>query len=443
MENHSNYSSKENKVDITKLYQLHQEWIKHCLNDWITDRSKYAYDKRRLIMFNIQQNWGDEDLSYWLLKGALLSNTSLIHATLFCTDLSYSEMDNCIIENTDLAGSVLEHVIAVNTKFRGSRFTNAKIRSCNFSFTDFTHYQSKVTTKNYESIQIIKTEGLFDSLFADCNLTGARLPEGIAKFEMLGTINESTKSNRRLLWQLLVFSAAIPLALVTKQNLNVQAIGLKFPLEWVAISGFLFLFYWYFHVQMNLQRHWELLDHLPSKFPDGLSCEKRIQPWFVNLFLLKHRTFLKDELPQWYKLQYGVISFVVWWVAPISLLFINGFSSSWLNEWGLLGLNLLCGASAIIGYQSRKAAITTLHGDIAPFLDYPHNFWKAMREKKSATEQPQGYWKQFWKFTWKQRWTCTWPVWEAIGAIICLYLFTWFEHELGHHELMWFLKQLI
>ena len=208
------------------------------------------------------------------------------------------------------------------------------------------------------------TRGLHDLQFADCNLTGAQLPEGVGKFEFLDVINASTRANRHFFWQLMLACIVIPLALITRQEPKV--LNLNIPLEWVAVVGFLFVWYWFFHFQLNLQRHWELLGNLPSRFPDGLSCEKHIHPWFINAFLLKYRTFLKETLPPYYRTQYWLIVLVIWLVAPLALfviMFLYLYSNRG-NELGfiscLFAATCLIVVSCFIAIHFNRQAILTL-----------------------------------------------------------------------------------
>lgn len=133
----------------------------------------------------------DAYLESVILRGAHLEQSKLINAHLDNADLFRAHL-----QGTDFNKATLLKTNASQATFSGAKFFVTKIRSCDFSHAEFRHWKTK--TDKGEDI-IIETEGLYDSQFADCDLTGARLPEGVAKFESLAMMNESTKANKRLL----------------------------------------------------------------------------------------------------------------------------------------------------------------------------------------------------------------------------------------------------
>lgn len=370
-----------------------------------------------------------ENVDLW---GAYLENANLRFAHFKNTNLTQAHLEKVEIECalllcSDLSYSNLLSVKAQRAKFFGINFFCAKIRSCDFSYCEFRNWKKPAKPSNEEEPlpDEVETTGLHDAQFSDCDLAGAHLPEGVAKFEFLNTINESTKSNRKLFFQLMLFCVTIPFAILLKIN-PIPLLGIPIKLSYLAPCGFSLILYWNFHVLLNLQRHWELLDHLPARFPDGLSCTKRIQPWFVNDFMLEHRSFPKERserLPPLYWLEYWMINGVVWWVAPIALLFIWVASTSTSNEWVLLLFNFGISASTVLAVHSRRQAISTLTtGKRAIFLDFPMELWEEMKKKKA--DKKTSYVGQFMTFDWKKRWQSARPILEIALCVVLLVVFT-------------------
>ena len=296
--------------EITDKIVLHSDWLKKNWENYLNNQACDNTDRLILNEFEVEL----DRIGRAPFKGRELNGAKFTNST-----LQRHNFDNSRLWKSNFNGSDLRFCRFKECWLQDSNLKNVDAQRANFENADL--FISRLRSSNFNDASFINAKGLSDHQFADCNLTGAKLPEGVGRFESLAMINESTKSNRRLVWELTLACIILVIALLSSQNLNIQAIGLNLPRSWVAWFGIIFLFFWFLHTQLSLQRHWELLDYLPSKFPDGLPCTKRIQPWFVNDFVLTHRTYLKHELPYFY-------GFLLVLIAGVTLLSVQFHSQA-------------------------------------------------------------------------------------------------------------------
>ena len=223
--------------------------------------------------------------------------------------------------------------------------------------------------------------GLLTEKLAGADLSNAKLPEDIAKFDGLEHVEETSRNARKIFFAMLLGCAYAWLTIATTTDARLLTnlassplpiIGTDIPIAWFywAAPVLLLGLYSYFH--LYLQRLWEGLSELPAVFPDGKALHKKAYPWLLNGLVRAHFERLKDERPFFSRLENFVSIILAWWVVPATLL------AFWLrylprHEWygaGLqIGLVVLSAAFGLLSYW--LAGVTLRHQERRSF------YWRA------------------------------------------------------------------
>lgn len=264
-------------------------------------------------------------------------------------DLSGADLRNCDLTGADLRGANLSNAILRGAKLGPGTFLwnanlsgadlyqanlrGADLQDVNFSGADL--FQADLRESNLQGADLSKTKGgLLSKQLAGSDLTGAKLPEPLAKlYDGLSQVKEISDSAQKLFLALLVgcLYSWLTIAQTTDVELITNRATTPLPIIQAAIPivGFyvvapLILLCLYFYFHFYLQKLWEELGSLPAVFTDGRELHKRTDPWLLNDLVRSHFIKLKDGRPFLSYFQAWVSVVLAWWLVPITLLLFWG-----------------------------------------------------------------------------------------------------------------------
>ncbi len=182
---------------------------------------------------------------------------------------------------------------------------------------------------NQETIQPM--EGISSEQFAGTDLTGAKLPEPIAKFEGLEYIEKTARISSKLLTVIILFCFYTGLTILTTTDFSLIVNRAASALPIFGINIQIGGFYWvapfclmllYLYFNLYLLRLWEELADMPAIFPDGKPLYRRTYPWIIISRIRRHSKLLKEKKPSWGYVQDLITGFMIWWIVPFTLIAI-------------------------------------------------------------------------------------------------------------------------
>lgn len=264
-------------------------------------------------------------------------------------DLSGADLRNCDLTGADLRGANLSNAILRgaklgqgtllwNANFSGADLYQANLRGAdlqdvNFSGADL--FQADLRESNLQGADLSSAKGgLLSKQLAGSDLTGAKLPEPLAKlYDGLSQVKEISDSAQKLFLALLVgcLYSWLTIAQTTDVELITDRGTTPLPIIQAAIPivGFyvvapLILLCLYFYFHFYLQKLWEELGSLPAVFTDGLELHKRTDPWLLNDLVRSHFVKLRDGRPFLSYFQAWVSVVLAWWLVPVTLFMFWG-----------------------------------------------------------------------------------------------------------------------
>jgi hypothetical protein len=219
---------------------------------------------------------------------------------------------------------------------------------------------------------LTKVKGLLPEHLAGADLTGATLPDDIAKFPALGQVAAISGEARKIfigllaacVYSWLVIGTTTDLALI----LNTASSPLPIINTPIPIAGFyvvgaalLAAVYCYFH--FYLQRLWRTLATLPAIFPECTALDDRTAPWLLTDLVRADFKRLWQSAPPLTRLENLLTILLAWWLVPLTLLALWARylpAHYWL---GTTWLVALIGITALFGRHSYRLARATLRGE--------------------------------------------------------------------------------
>jgi uncharacterized protein YjbI with pentapeptide repeats len=219
---------------------------------------------------------------------------------------------------------------------------------------------------------LTKFNGLLPEHLAGADLTGARLPDEIAKFPALGQVAAISSEARKIFIGLLAACVYSWLVIGTTKDDALIANTASSPLPIIntpiPIAGFyviggtlLAAVYGYFH--FYLQRLWRTLATLPAIFPDGTPLDDRTDPWLLTNLVRADFKHLRRTPPPLAGMENLLTILLAWWLVPLTLLALwVGYLPA--HYWrGTSLLVALIGVTAMFGRHSYRLARATLRGE--------------------------------------------------------------------------------
>ncbi len=216
-------------------------------------------------------------------------------------------------------------------------------------------------------------EGLLPEHLAGAVLTGAMLPDHLARFEALGQVAAISSEARKIFIGLLAACVYSWLVIGTTKDvaliLNTSSSPLPIINAPIPITGFyvvgatlLAAIYWYFH--FYLQPLWRALATLPAVFRDGVPQDDKTDPWQLTNLVRTEFAQLRATAPPLTRLENQLSIIMAWWLVPVTLLALWARYLPAHDISGLTWLAFLIGATIFFGRHTFRLARATLRGDV-------------------------------------------------------------------------------
>jgi len=226
----------------------------------------------------------------------------------------------------------LPRALLDKANFQGANLTSANFQSaklCGVNFSQADLLKTNLNDANLQDADLTGAVNLLGGQLAGADLTNARLPEAIAKFESLNNIAEASKNTARVFITMLgacVFSW-LTLAITTDAGLltntatsSLPVIGTVIPIVYFYVAAPLLLLSIYVYFHINWAGIWEGLAALPALFPDGRRLDQAAYPWLLNGLVCRYFHCLQSQRPAFSLLQFFLSLLLAWGFVPLTLL---------------------------------------------------------------------------------------------------------------------------
>jgi hypothetical protein len=209
-------------------------------------------------------------------------------------------------------------------------------------------------------------EGLLPEHLGGAVLTGAILPDHLARFEALGQVAAISSEARKIFIGLLAACVYSWLVIGTTKDvaliLNTSSSPLPIINAPIPITGFyvigatlLAAIYCYFH--FYLQPLWRALATLPAVFRDGVAQDDKTDPWQLTNLVRTEFAQLRATAPPLARLENRLSIVLAWWLVPVTLIALWARYLPAHDISGLAWLAFLIGATVFFSrHRSRDAA---------------------------------------------------------------------------------------
>jgi uncharacterized protein YjbI with pentapeptide repeats len=215
--------------------------------------------------------------------------------------------------------------------------------------------------------------GLLPEHLAGAVLTGAILPDHLARFEALGQVAAISSEARKIFIGLLAACVYSWLVIGTTKDvaliLNTSSSPLPIINAPIPITGFYVVgatlvaaIYCYFH--FYLQPLWRALATLPAVFRDGVTQDDKTDPWQLTNLVRTEFAQLRATAPPLSRLENRLSIIMAWWLVPITLLALWARYLPAHDISGLTWLAFLIGATTFFGRHTFRLARATLRGEM-------------------------------------------------------------------------------
>ena len=384
--------------EFRAILEAHEKWLASGGNEgeW-ADLHGTKLPAIKIVGVNLQgANLDGADLQGIVLREAKLQDDFGDHPKIIATSLKGANLRGAVLTESDLRGAILEDADLSETKLegtdlRGANFYNANLRGADLRGAKLQETElakANLREADLQDTDLTESKSFTTNQIAGTNVTGAKLPDDIAKFEGLDHVAEISKNARKIFLSMLLGCAYSWLTIATTTDarlLNSSAssplpiIGTEIPIFWFYWAAPLILGAFYIYLHLYLQRLWESLAGLPARFQDGKRLDERAYPWLLNGLVRRHFKLLKEERPPITRLEEWVTIFLAWWAVPGTLL---GFWLRYLPRHDWVGTSLHLGlavATILVATIFYSAAARTLRGD----QRQPFQWRKCWRDRRS------------------------------------------------------------
>jgi uncharacterized protein YjbI with pentapeptide repeats len=312
----------------------------------------------------------ERDLRDVNFEDVQLAQANLSWAELDRANLSGANLKEADLSRAHLQGADLRHANLEKADLTAANLRNARLQGANFQETNV--LKADFRDADLQDTKLSQSHDLLSWQLAGANLTAADLPGNVSRFEELAHSGEITKTTATLLWTLLTgcLYATLTVATTTDASFYVSAATLKLPIIDAVIPtwGFfvlapIVLLGWYFYFLLNLQRLWEALITLPALFPDGMRLDQKAAPWFITGLVCSYFPQLQSQKPAFLRTQKFLSLVLVWWIVPLTLIFI------WIvylkaRFWPIALVQILAiGLAIFLGCRTWQVAKSTLRAE--------------------------------------------------------------------------------
>jgi uncharacterized protein YjbI with pentapeptide repeats len=277
------------------------------------------------------------DLSHCILRGRHLCGVRLERADLCDSDVTGTDLSGADLHGTGFSGAIL-----LGTSLRDADLRDADLAG---------------------AVDLLATQ------LAGADLTRARLPNAVGSFEGVKQADRIADNAQKLYVALLGACAYSVLTIATTTDAKLITNTATSPLPVIQTAVPIAGFYWvapllvvgvYLYFHLYLQRLWEALADLPAVFPDGVSVDRKVDPWLLTGLIRRHVRRLASEHPAYAWLHTTIAVISAWWVVPVTLLLFWG---RYLRRHDWVGTALhviLLAASVVAAFLLYRVAVATL-----------------------------------------------------------------------------------
>lgn len=389
--------------ELRHILEEHRKWIKSNGKEGMIANLENCHLEGDIIL---RTNPGEVNLEKAKLTGAnlkeaILPDAKLEEAKLQKADLRGARLWYANLQQANLTKAKLQGAEIWNANLRKAEFLGANLRLANLAEANlqeafFNH--TILREVNLQDANLTGAKGLLANQLGGANVSGAKLPEYIAKFEGLGQVKEISQRAQKLFLSLLLGCGYCWLTIATTTDVALMTNSGSSPLPIIQTKIPLAGFYWaaplillslYFWLHLYLQRLWEELAALPAIFPDGKTLDKKVYPWLVSGLVRTQFHFLRENPPALSRLQTVISIFLTWWLVPITLVLL------WLrylpkHDWeGTFAHILFMVLTSVFAAWSQALAKRTLRGQEQGPLNIKENW----RKKVFWATLCQRFWK--------------------------------------------------
>ncbi len=274
------------------------------------------------------------------LEGADLKDASLRKANLKDARLFGADLEGANLQKADLRNAVLTDARLVAANLKKADLRNADLSSVDLSGADLTGANltgadlSRVEgleTAKLNNINLTDTTGLLGNEFAGTDITGARLPQDIARFDALKYVETASRQARNVflamvascIYAWLTIWTTTDAELITNDATTVlPIIQTKVPIVGFYWAAPLILLGLYLYLHLYLQGLWEALARLPAIFPDGSAVDQISYPWLLMSLARRHVPRLERDQPPLWRVRVGLSLFAAWGLVPFTLVLL-------------------------------------------------------------------------------------------------------------------------
>ncbi len=280
-----------------------------------------------------------------------------------------------------VTGDILrgQHMDYSNRNLKDWDFTDAALTGANFYRANLTRAifgRAVLTDANLEEsclqdADLSNVQGLRAGQLRGSDVTGAKLPPEIAKFEALAVAAEASKNASTIFVALLAACAYSWLTIASTTDVafltNTAVTQLPFIQTSIPLATFyvcapvlLLALFLYFH--FSLQFLWESLASLPARLTDGRPLHERAYPWLLNVIIRPQVVLRRPERSVFVAFQIALVRLFAWWILPLSLL-LFWWEGLKRQDWFLTGLHLVLFFVAVLAvFALAQHATNTLGG---------------------------------------------------------------------------------
>jgi uncharacterized protein YjbI with pentapeptide repeats len=319
-------------------------------------------------------------LSEAKLSGANLGGADLLMADLSGADLSGANLWSATFQgparaDEEVASEKEERSTATGeSEILRAWTTHADFRRADLTGANWSGFDLEGTNLREASLKNADLSGVTSLLpeqLAGADVTNARLPEDIKRFEILENVKDASSNARKIFLSMLLGCAYAWLTIAATTDARLLTNSATTPLPIIQVEIQIAWFYWaapaillgfFIYLHLYLEVLWTGLAGLPARFPDGKPLDQHACPWLLNGLVRRHVWRLREGR-QWYEHPKEWISiFLAWWAVPLTLL---GFWVRYLPRHHLYGTAwqlFLSVAALVLAIVSYRSAARILRG---------------------------------------------------------------------------------
>ncbi len=369
----------QRKPEKEPLLELSDEELETVLSEhekWVETDGKEG-EQARLIRYDLRgKDFRGHNISRVIvidcdLEGADLNDVNLTEAKFFRTVLRNSKLGTANLQGAILFDSDMTEAFLLGANIQGAVMYGTE----------------GIRTAFLNGCNMEDVTGLRGDEFARADITGAKLPADIAKWQVLDVVTETSKNARKIFLAMLLGCVYSWLTIASTTDVNLLTNSASSPLPIIGtavpIVGFYFaaplmLVGLYLYLHFYLQRLWENLAGLPAIFEDGKRIDQRAYPWLLTGLVRRHFEVLKVKRTLLQKSEETMTLILAWAVVPATLISF-WFSYMPRHDWIGTGFQVIL----VVTVSLVGVAIYRHHGNVLKGRTPQRFYWsRALTDRR-------------------------------------------------------------